>query len=320
MPKGVEVQVLSVAPLFGIVVMTINKTFSGVLAYLVGIFISTLISVFVKKTMVDYKLPSWEVVFIREVIVCALLLPFMIKQKFNFFQKYALKMNLARNVLYFMSTIMFYYVMTKLPVNDCISIEFLVPILAGIFSSIFLKEKASKAVWLSLFICIGGAMVVKRPSLSNQPEFIAYIMLLAVVVMRALIIMMNGKLAYEFNTSTILFYANILLLLFSCLFAPTFIKPHPVAILILVCCGVLYTIEYWFIFSAHKWCTVLTLQPCEFSKIIYSMVLSSLILSEATTMNQIYGSIIISIGFCVMIFGKKGIAVKKSKINGLEKQ
>lgn len=300
--------------------MAINKTLIGILSYLAGIFISMLISVFVKKTMVDYKLPSWEVVFIREVIVCAMLLPFMIKQKFNFFEKRALKMNFARNVLYFLSTIMFYYVMTKMSVNDCISIEFLVPILAGIFSSIFLKEKASKAVWLSLFICIGGAMVVKRPSLSNQPEFIAYMMLMIVVVMRAAIIMMNGKLAYEFNTSTILFYANIWLFLFSCLFIPTFIMPHPKAILILVCCGVLYTFEYWLIFSAHKWCTVLTLQPCEFSKIIYSMILSSLILGEATTTNQIYGSIIITIGFCVMIFGKNHIAVKKSKINGLEKQ
>ena len=57
----------------------INKTILGILFYCIGMFLTTGISVFVKKTMQDYKLPSWEVVFIREIFVLIILFPFMVK-------------------------------------------------------------------------------------------------------------------------------------------------------------------------------------------------------------------------------------------------
>ena len=299
--------------------LKIDKTLLGVICYLSGMFISVAISIFVKKIMVQYKLPAWEVVFIRHSIIVALLIPFMVKFKFNFFNKYALKLNTIRNLFYFASTITFYIVMTKLPVNDCISIEFLVPVFAGIFAMILLREKGSKIMWLALAICILGAGVVKRPTMSNKAEFYAYLMLFAVVLMRAMTITLNGKLATEFKTSTIVFYTNIMMLIMSSFFCMTFIKPHPMAILILFFSAIFYCIEYILIFTAHKWCTVLTLQPCEFSKMLYSIVLSSLVLGEATTKNQIYGSIIILIGFYIMVIGKKNIEIKKTKVNGLKK-
>ena len=60
----------------------LNKTILGIIFYCIGMFITTFISVFVKKTMLEYKLPSWEVVFIREIFVIMTLFPFMIKYKF----------------------------------------------------------------------------------------------------------------------------------------------------------------------------------------------------------------------------------------------
>ena len=73
------------------------------------------------------------------------------------------------------------------------------------------------------------------------------------------------------------------------------------------------------IFTAHKYCTVLTLQPCEFSKIFFSIILSYSILGEFATINQILGSLVIIVGFSIMFFGKKYIEIKKTKINGLKK-
>ncbi len=292
----------------------VSKTILGVIFYCIGMLISVGISIFVKKTMISYKLPSWEVVFIREIFVLIILIPFMVKYKFNFFQKKAISLNLFRNVLYFLSTILFYQVMTKLPVNTFISIEFLVPVIAGIFAIIFLGEKGTKITWLSLLICILGALIIKTPSFNNNSELSAYFLLLIVILLRAGIICCNGKLAYVFNTSSIMFYSNIFLFLMSALFFMDFIKPHPMAILILGVAGVLYCLEYLLIFTAHKWCTVLTLQPCEFSKMLYSIILSYIVLGERTTKEQIIGSLIIVVGFSIMIFGKKYIEVKKTKL------
>ena len=296
----------------------LNKTILGIIFYCIGMFITTFISVFVKKTMLEYKLPSWEVVFIREIFVIMTLFPFMIKYKFKFFQKNAFGLNLFRNILYFLSTILFYQVITKLPMNTCISIEFLVPVIAGIFAMIFLKEKGTKMTWIALLICIFGALIVKTPSFSSDGEFYAYLLLIVVILLRGGIICCNGKLASIFNTSSIMFYSNIMLFLMSAMFFTEFIKPHPMAIFILGIAGLLYCLEYFLIFTAHKWCTVLTLQPCEFSKMLFSIILSYVVLGEQTTQNQIIGSLVIVIGFSVMIFGKKYIETKKTKINGLK--
>lgn len=296
-----------------------NKTFIGILLYCGGMFLTTLISVFVKKTMKNYNIPSYEVIFIREIFVLLLLLPFMLKYKFNFFQKKAISLNLFRNVLYFASTALFYYVLTQLPVNNCISLQFLVPIVASILAMIFLKEKGSKLVWVALIVCILGSFVVKPPVFENKGELYAYVLLFVVIFMRGAIICCNGKLASVFNTSSIMFYSNFFLFLFSGFFFFEFVKPHPMAILILAITGMLYCIEYLMIFTAHKYCTVLTLQPCEFSKIFFSIILSYSILGEFATMNQILGSLVIIVGFSIMFFGKKYIEIKKTKINGLKK-
>ena len=89
------------------------------------------------------------------------------------------------------------------------------------------------------------------------------------------------------------------------------------AILILGVAGILYCVEYLLIFTAHKYCTVLTLQPCEFSKMPFSMLISFTVLGEIATINQVIGSAIIAGGFVVMLIGKRYIEVKKTKINGL---
>ena len=296
----------------------INKTILGILFYCIGMFLTTGINIKIKKTMQDYKLPSWEVVFIREIFVLIILFPFMVKYKFKFFQKKALGLNFFRNGMYFASTILFYQVMLKLPVNTCISIEFMVPIVASVLAIFFLKEKGTKTTWIALLICILGALIVKQPHFDNKGEFYAYLMLLLVILLRGGIICCNGKLASIFTTSSVMFYSNITLFLLSGLFFMDFIKPHPMAILILGVAGVLYCLEYFLIFTAHKWCTVLTLQPCEFSKMLFSIILSYAVLGEMTTINQIIGSLVIVVGFSIMIFGKKYIELKKTKINGLK--
>ena len=278
--------------------------------FLFAMFLSVCNSVFVKKTMVQYQLPSWEVIFIRELAICIMLLPFMVRFKFNFFNKKTLKPNAIRNVLYAISTYLLYTLLTKMSVNDVTSFQFFTPVVASIFAMIFLKERGSKIIWLSLLVCVCGGFVIKQPDFNNSSSIYTYILLCLFIGMRSFITILNKKLSMMFSISTIVFYTHIIMFLFSACFAWQFIKPHPTAIVILAFAGLIYCIEYILVYKAYTFCSVLVIQPCEFSKFVYSIILSSLVLGETTTINQIVGAIIIMIGFFISIFDKRQFAKK----------
>lgn len=285
-------------------------TITGCGMFLFAMFLSVCNSVFVKKTMVQYQLPSWEVIFIREMAICIMLAPFMVKFKFNFFDKKTLKPNIIRNVLYAISTYILYTLFAKMSVNDITSFQFFTPVVASIFAMIFLKEHGSKIIWLSLLVCVCGGLVIKQPDFNNSSSIYTYMLLCLFIIMRSLITILNKKLSTMFSISTIVFYTHIIMFLSSFCFAWQFIKPHPVAIIILAFAGLIYCIEYILVYKAYTFCSVLVIQPCEFSKFVYSIVLSSLMLGETTTINQVVGAVIIMVGFFISVFDKKQLQTK----------
>ena len=285
-------------------------TITGCGMFLFAMFLSVCNSVFVKKTMVQYQLPSWEVIFIREMAICIMLVPFMVKFKFNFFDKKTLKPNIIRNVLYAISTYILYTLFAKMSVNDVTSFQFFTPVVASIFAMVFLKEHGSKIIWFSLLVCVCGGLVIKQPDFNNSSSIYTYMLLCLFIIMRSLITILNKKLSMMFSTSTIVFYTHIIMFLSSVCFAWQFIKPNPVAIIILTFAGLIYCIEYILVYKAYTFCSVLVIQPCEFSKFVYSIVLSSLVLGETTTINQVVGAVIIMVGFFISVFDKRQLQIK----------
>ena len=295
-----------------------HPNFFGCSIFCFAMFLSVISSVFAKQTISNYSMPAWEVICIRQCAIVIMLLPFMIRYKFNFFNKETLKLNALRNILYSFSTFLFYTILTKMPLNEITGFQFFTPIIASIIAIFIMKENGSKMVWVSLFVCVLGAFIIKgNSSVSDstvKSNYIYYILLALFIIMRAFCTVINGKLASLFNTKIIVFYTHTIMFFVSLCFCYQFIKPSIYIVLLLSFLGFIYLIEYVLIYLAHKYCTVLTLQPCEFSKMLYSIILSATILNEMPTLNQIIGSIVIIIGFCIMIAGKKHIETKKSAV------
>lgn len=283
-----------------------------------AMFLCLCTSTFVKKITLQYNIPTWEVIFIRQSAIVLMLLPFMIKMKFNFFNRNTILLNSVRNIIYAFSTFIFYTILQKMSLNEITGWQFFVPIIASIMAIFIMKERGSMAIWLSLIICVFGAFVIKgdfnKHTSTENIGFIYYILLIIFILMRSFCTVLNGKLASIYPTSIIVFYTHTIMLIISACFCWQFVKPNIQAIIILSFVGLIYLVEYILIYVAHKYCTVLTLQPCEFSKFLFSILLSTLILNETTTLNQVIGSLIIVLGFCIMIISKKKIEKKKSKI------
>ncbi len=285
-----------------------KPTLFGCSLYCCAMFLSIVSSVFAKKTMAEYKIPAWEVICIRQSAIVIMLIPFMIKYRFVFFSKKTLPLNALRNIIYAFSTFLFYTSLQRIPINEITGFQFFTPICASIMAIIFFKEKNSKSIWIALLVCVLGAFVIKANTTSDDStkvSYIYYVLLIIFILMRAFTSNLNGKLAKMFDTHIVIFYTHTIMFLVSLCFCYQFVMPTLNIILLLSFLGFIYLVEYILIYSAYKMCNVLTIQPFDFSKMLFSIILSSVILHEQTTINQVLGSLIIIIGFCIMIFGKE---------------
>lgn len=281
-----------------------NKVFFGIFLYLISCLISVCSNIFVKKVMLDYQLPAWEAIAIRQSVIVLILLPFMIKMKFSFFNKKTFKWNVVRDVLYAFSIGIMHIALFKIPVNNGTSLQFLTPVIASIMAIFLLKEKNSVFLWIALIVCLFGAFIIQKPSIDNNGVLFAYVLLFISIILKAIITVLNRKLALTFDTSTLIFYMHTIVLFVSLLFCFEFIKFPPVVVLILGIVGVFYLLEYIMIYTAYKYCNVLTIQPLEFSKIVYSIILSNIVLNEQTNFIQIIGISVIIFGFLILLFTK----------------
>ena len=225
--------------------------------------------------------------------------------RFNFFKKETFKWNVLRDVLYAISIGIMHVAMFKIPVNNGTSLQFLTPVIASILAFFFLKEKKSIWIWISLSVCLCGALIIQTPSFGDIKIVHAYVLLLISIILKSIITILNRKLALKFDISILIFYMHTIILFVSLLFCWEFIAFPPIVVVILGIVGVFYLLEYIMIYTAYRYCNVVFIQPLEFSKIIYSIVLSNLVLGETTNYLQLFGISVIVFGFLIMLFSKK---------------
>ena len=283
----------------------LSKSSVGVLLYLAAMLVTVLLNIFVKKAITQFKLPTWEVLCIRQMFIVIGLLPLMVKNKFNFFDKAAFKPNVFRNILFAFSTFLLYTGMARVPLNDATAITFLTPILGSILAVKLLQEKPSKTLWIALVLSVIGVVVVKKPGFNNPELLIGYSALLVTTVIRGYIVVLNKRLSNQFDTMTMLFYTHIVMFLVALCFCKQFVPVPFEAFKYLAGAGLLFFVEYYLIFKAYKHCTASNLQPLEFTRLIYMMIFSALLMGEMVNINQIVGGVIILSGFGVMLFGKR---------------
>jgi drug/metabolite transporter (DMT)-like permease len=283
----------------------INQNTYGILLYILGVCALTFLVVTFKKILNEHKIPVTEAIFIRQLLIVGFLSPLMIKDKFKFFDKKALKPNFQRNALFFISTILMYIGLAEVPVNDAMTILFITPILGSIMAIYILKEKASNRLWVGLVGCFIGAVIVKKPSFNlEDKQSVGCALLLIVALIRGYVAILNKRLTKDFSVMQMLYYTHIIMLLGSTLFFREFKPVNKDVMILLLISAVGFFAEYFFVYSAYKRCSASMLQPLDFFKLIFSMIFSYLILKENVTTNQVIGGIVVVIAYIYSISGK----------------
>jgi drug/metabolite transporter (DMT)-like permease len=140
----------------------------GVQWMLIATFFFALMGTFVKLGGENFS--STELVFYRSSISLIFIIMMMQWNKVTYTSHY-LKLHLTRSLIGFISLLLFFYAINRLPLSTAISLNYTSPIFLGLLMPIILNRKIKK--WLFLAVTIGfvGVFFILKPTFENQNYF-----------------------------------------------------------------------------------------------------------------------------------------------------
>ena len=140
----------------------------GVQWMLIATFFFALMGTFVKLGGENFS--STELVFYRSSISLIFIIMMMQWNKVTYTSHY-LKLHLTRSLIGFISLLLFFYAINRLPLSTAISLNYTSPIFLGLLMPIILNRKIKK--WLFLAVTIGfvGVFFILKLTFENQNYF-----------------------------------------------------------------------------------------------------------------------------------------------------
>jgi drug/metabolite transporter (DMT)-like permease len=111
------------------------------------------------------ELNVFEVMEIRSVIGCCMLLPILyFNGGFRAMKTARPLAHVARNLVHYISQIGWFYALTLIPLSQLVSIEFTMPIWIALMAAFFLGERMTPAKIVAIVLGLIGVVVIVRPT------------------------------------------------------------------------------------------------------------------------------------------------------------
>lgn len=233
-----------------------------------------------------------QIVWIRSVVCVLIFLPGIIARKDYRVPKPLWKTYGLRSGFFFMGIWSWISVLDRLPMPQIYALGFTAPILASIFSVIFLKEHFDRYKILSLLGGFIGALVIIRPGFSVMelvslvPLFSATCWAIATVLSRVLATQQNPYFMTAFLSGSFVIFTSPATL-------ASWTSPNLIEWGILLFQGGLIANGYASMVKALRLAEVSIVAPVEFSKLIFASIFSALFFSEWIDLWTVIGGLII---------------------------
>ncbi|MGH8691375.1 MAG: DMT family transporter [Burkholderiales bacterium] len=106
---------------------------------------------------------AFEIVFLRSVVMLAIVLAMASRQGFSSLRTARLGVHAWRNVIHFVGQVLWVYSIGALALATVFAIEFTMPVWTALLAALFLKERLSPPRLVMLGLGIAGVLVILRP-------------------------------------------------------------------------------------------------------------------------------------------------------------
>ena len=167
--------------------------------------------VFIKLS--QFEINVFTAGFLRFFLGLLIIIPYILKTKFNVFKTNNLKIHLLRSSLNFPAMYLAFASFTLVPLEKLSALHFVVPLLVTVLAVIFLKEKIYLYRISALVIGFIGMLIILRPGYIDITLGVQMVLISSLIW--SVVIILTKQLTKEDNAITILAYQYVFMSIFS---------------------------------------------------------------------------------------------------------
>ena len=212
---------------------------------------------------------------------------------------------ISRTIADLFGALFFTSAMVLIPMSLLASILQATPLFVTLGAAILLGEKVGWRRWSAIFIGFLGVIIILQPGYGSFQ--LASLLGLAAVLCLALRDVVTRDMATEIPTLTVTFYACLAMGSAGFIAYPFFgtpIMPTTFEAILLVCAAIIGLTGYFLIVLATRKGDVSVIAPFRYSRLLFSLVLASLILGEMLTLPILLGGLLV-VSSGIYTFGRE---------------
>ena len=242
-----------------------------------------------------------QVVFFRAAGSFVFMFPYMLKHKVSFIGNFP-KLLLLRGVLSFVSLLMFFYVLDRIPFGSAVAFRYVAPIFSVIFALFFLKERVKLWQWISFLISLGGVLLIKGFDL--RIDHLSFVIIATSAVLVGGVFTLVRYLSSREHHLTIISYFMVVSIFGSLFFVNSWQMPKGVDWLYAIGIGVFGLIGQVFMTKAFNQAETNLIAPIKYMELFYAIAFGFLIWGETYSFYAVAGMFLLVAGMLLNIYVK----------------
>jgi len=181
-------------------------------------------------------------------------------------------LQLLRGLFFTLCSLSFVIGLTHLTLADATAINFVWPLLATVFSVIFLKEKVGIRRWSATFIGFCGMLLIVRPGSSSFQS--AAVWPLTTAVLWALANIITRSLAGQDRSETTMALSSLIMLGCTSLLLPFYwVTPTLSEMMLVSVVGIISALGHWILIIAYERASASSLAPFAYGQLIWATLI-----------------------------------------------
>jgi drug/metabolite transporter (DMT)-like permease len=228
--------------------------------------------------LLSAQMHTTVIVFWRNLFALLLMLPWVLRSK-GMLRTNRIGGHLWRAIIGNFGMQSWFYCLATLPLTQATALSFTAPLFTTLFAVLILRERADKYRWLALLGGFIGVLIVVRPGLLSFN--LASLLVLGTASLWAVVGMQLKSLSRTEPSLRIVFYMAGFMVLFSLPVAlPHWIWPTTPQCLLLLAAAAASTAAQLLLVKAYSLTDIVKLVPFDFTRLIFTAMLSYIIFGE----------------------------------------
>ena len=277
----------------------IMKNKLAIILIINAMFFGTLMLTFLKLAQDEVNV--YTASFLRFSFGLLIILPYIIKTKFDVFRTDQLKLHIYRSLLNLPAMLLYFSTLIMLPIEKVTAISFVVPLIVTVLAVFFLGEKIYIYRTFALILGFSGMLIILRPGFVDIT--IGIYMALFSSFLWAVAVVLTKKISKDDSAITILSYQSVFMTVFTFILVLFFWQtPSLETIIYLFLSGISGVVLHLSLNQAYKLVDVSMTQPYSFLNLVFASIIGYFVFSETPDLYTWIGASIIFIGIFIISY------------------